>query len=93
MCVFPFFPFPMASPCLPGGGRRRGELAVVLNAGSGKQSGGWMGGWMDGWMDAPPLSSPRSAALHLRWLPLDFSDIVTEMGSIMQFMGSARDAD
>lgn len=29
--------------------------------------------------------------VHLRWLPQDFSDIVTEMGNIIQFTGSARD--
>lgn len=44
-------------------------------------------------LDLSLISSERSAVVHLRWLPLDFSDIVTEMGNIIQFMGSARDAD
>lgn len=37
-------------------------------------------------LDLSFISSERSAVVRLRWLPLDFSDIVTEMGNIVQFM-------
>lgn len=63
---FSFFPWKraMASPCLPGGGRRRRELTVVLSSEQAQE------GRMRLYSSCIP--SWRSAMVHLRWLPLEF---------------------
>lgn len=82
---------------LPAGRRRdgrtqaQGSVAVVPKAdsegGAAAATGGRKEGGMEGReKEAHPTLVP-SRALHLRWLPLDFSAIfVAEMGNMKQFM-------